>query len=133
MKTTRSSIALASRVGNDGVVSDSGSAGAKSVRSIGRSDTSRKKLIKSKSQIKNMQLGNKNNTNKPKFLTYEAREAFNRLSQAFIKAPIFQYFNPECYIRIKTDISDYSIREVLSQLTSNQLILDDIIFFQIKS
>ena len=67
---------------------------------------------------------NENSTNSdttkdgPKFLTPNARTAFNCLRLAFIEAPIFQYFDPECHIWIKTDASDYAIGGVLSQLTS---------------
>ena len=54
----------------------------------------------------------------PSFLTLEARSAFNHLRLAFIGAPILQDFDPECHIRIKTDVSDYIIDGVLSQLAS---------------
>ena len=37
----------------------------------------------------------------------------------FIKAPIFHHFDPECHIRVETDISGYTISEVLSQLISD--------------
>ena len=40
----------------------------------------------------------------PSFLTPKARSAFNRLWLAFTKAPILYHFDPECYIRIKTDV-----------------------------
>ena len=63
-------------------------------------------------------------TGEPKFLTPDAREAFNQLRQAFTKAPIFQHFDPECYIRIETDVSGYAIGGVLSQLTSDHLTPD---------
>ena len=51
---------------------------------------------------------------KPSFLTSGAKEAFNRLRLAFIKAPIFGHFDQKCYIQIKTDVSDYVISSVLS-------------------
>ena len=54
----------------------------------------------------------------PSFLTPEARSAFNRLWLAFTEAPIFQHFDPECHIWIKTDASGYAIGSVLSQLAS---------------
>ena len=38
------------------------------------------------------------------FLTFDAKEAFNQLRQAFIKVPIFQYFDLECYIWIETNL-----------------------------
>ena len=58
----------------------------------------------------------------PKFLTSNAKKTFNRLKQAFTKAPILQHFDPECHIRIETDASGYAIGRVLSQLTLNQVI-----------
>ena len=58
------------------------------------------------------------------FLTPSAREAFNQLRQAFIKAPILRHLNPECHIRIETNASGYAIRGVLSQLTSDYLTSD---------
>ena len=60
----------------------------------------------------------------PTFLTPNAREAFNQLSQAFTEAPILQHFDPECHIRIETDASSYAIGGVLSQLTSDHLTSD---------
>ena len=54
----------------------------------------------------------------PSFLTPEARAAFNRLRLAFTKAPILQYFGPECHIRIEIDVSGYTISGILSQLAS---------------
>ena len=54
----------------------------------------------------------------PSFLTLGARETFNRLRLAFTKALIFQHFDPECLIWIKTDVSGYVIDGVLSQLAS---------------
>ena len=40
---------------------------------------------------------------KPKFLTPDARTAFNRLWLAFTKALILWHFDPECHIWIETD------------------------------
>ena len=54
----------------------------------------------------------------PKFLTPDARTAFNRLRLAFTEAPILRHFDPECHIRIETDASGYAIGGVLSQLAS---------------
>ena len=114
LKTTGSSVASASRI-DDGEVVGS--------RGPGRSDTSRKSA-KSKSRSKSGHLGNNNNLEECKFLTPNAREAFNRLRQAFIKAPILRHFNPDCHIRIETDASGYAIGGVLSQLTPNQVTSD---------
>ena len=52
----------------------------------------------------------------PNFLTPNAKEAFNYLKLAFIKAPIFWHFDLESHIRIKTNASSYAIGRVLSQL-----------------
>ena len=54
----------------------------------------------------------------PKFLTPDARTAFNRLQLAFTEAPIFRHFDLECHIQIETDALGYAIGGVLSQLTS---------------
>ena len=115
LKTTGSSVASASRVDNDEVVGDGGA--------IGRSDVS-KKSAKSKSRTKSRYLGNSNNSEESKFLTYDTKKAFNHLRQAFTKAPILQHFDPECHIRIETDASGYAIGRVLNQLTSNYVISD---------
>ena len=48
------------------------------------------------------------------FFTPGARLAFTKLRQVFIKAPILHHFNPECHIRIETDISGYAISRVLN-------------------
>ena len=110
LKTTGLSVASASRVGDNKVV-DSGGA-------VGRSDVSRKS-VRAKSRTKSGHLDNSDDLEEYKFLTSNAREAFNRLRQAFTKAPILRHFDPECYIRIKTDVLGYAIGEVLSQLTPN--------------
>ena len=53
----------------------------------------------------------------PKFLTLDARIAFNCLRLAFIEVLIFWHFDPECHIQIKTDALGYAIGGVLSPLT----------------
>ena len=55
------------------------------------------------------------------FLTPGAKLAFTKLRQAFIKAPILHYFDPEHHIQVETDVSGYTIGGVLSQLTSDNL------------
>ena len=117
LKTTGSSIASASTVDDNEVVSGNGGVGV-DARSVGGSDAS-KKSTKSKSQIKSRHLGNSNDSEELKFLTSGARKAFNCLKQAFTKALILQYFDPKCHIRIETNASSYAIRKVLSQLTLN--------------
>ena len=81
-----------------------------------------------------MNLSNKLNNNKSKnlmhisniraikksiFLNPNAKKVFNYLKQAFIKALILQYFDLECYIQIKTNITRYAISKVLSQFNLN--------------
>ena len=115
LKATGLSITSASRVDDNEVVGGGGA--------VSRSDVSRKSA-KSKGQTKSEHLGNSNNLREPKFLTSDAKKTFNRLKQAFIKAPILQYFDPVFYIWTETDVSGYAIGRVLSQLTSNQVISD---------
>ena len=54
----------------------------------------------------------------PKFLTSNARTTFNGLRLAFTEASILWHFDPEYHIWIETDVLDYAIAGVLSQLTS---------------
>ena len=51
------------------------------------------------------------------YLTPDAKRAFDQLLQAFTEAPIFQHFDPEKYIQVKTDAFGHVIGGVLSQLT----------------
>ena len=55
------------------------------------------------------------------YLTPDIKNAFNYLRHAFTQAPIFQHFDPERHIQIQTNVSGYSINEVLSQVTLNDL------------
>ena len=55
------------------------------------------------------------------FLTPKARLAFTKLRQTFVKAPILYHFDPKCHIQIKTDLFEYTIGKILSQLTLNYL------------
>ena len=50
----------------------------------------------------------------PIFLTPNTKEIFNQLRQVFTKALILQYFDLKCYIRIETNVSGYTLGEVLS-------------------
>ncbi len=52
------------------------------------------------------------------FLTSESKKAFTKLRQAFVEAPIRNYFDLERHIQIETDASGYAISRILSQLTS---------------
>ena len=54
------------------------------------------------------------------FFTIRVKKAFIHLRKAFIKAPIFRYFNLERHIRIETDALRYAISEVFSQMISDQ-------------
>ena len=50
-----------------------------------------------------------------------AKKAFNHLRHAFTQAPIFEHFDSEQHIWIKTNASDYAIGGVLNQLTLDDL------------
>ena len=52
------------------------------------------------------------------YLTPDARRVFTQLRQAFNDALILWHFNPQCHIRIETNVSGYVIHAVLSQLTN---------------
>ena len=68
-----------------------------------RSDHDDRNLSKSKKSknVKSEILMHIEAIRKPMFLTFGARKAFNQLKQAFTKAPILQYFDPECLSRLK--------------------------------
>ena len=51
------------------------------------------------------------------FCTSKARLAFIKLRQAFVKTLIFYHFDLKRHIQIETDILDYAINKILSQLT----------------
>ena len=72
-------------------------------------------------------------TGEPIFLSFGIKKAFNHLWQAFIKALILQYFNLECHIQIKTNASCYAIRRVLSQLSTDWVILDKLNLAKFKN
>ncbi len=55
------------------------------------------------------------------FLISEAKKTFTELKQVFVETPILNHFNLERHIRIETDISDFAISGVLSQLTLDDL------------
>ena len=128
MKTTKLSIISSFRFDDNKVV---GSSSAESGDSVGGSDASRKSG-KSKNQTKSGQLSNTNIMEEPKFLISEVRETFNYLRQAFTKALILWHFDLKCHIQIKIDELGYTIRKVLSQLASNQLTLNNSIFFKLN-
>lgn len=55
------------------------------------------------------------------FFIFKARNDFIKLRQAFVKSLILNYFDPEHYIKIKTDVFSFAIGEIFSQLTLNNL------------
>ena len=93
---------------------------SKSEKSKGEKTSKSQNLAKSGKKLSKS--GNSTNSDAtkdgPKFLTPDARTAFNRLRLAFTEAPILRHFDPECHIRIETDASGYAIGGVLSQLAS---------------
>ena len=114
LKTTGSSDTAPSFGANDN--EDVGSGGKADDRNLSKSKKS--KNIKSEKQTRIKAI------REPTFLNPDAREAFNQLRQVVTKTPILRYFDPECHIRIKTGASRYTIRRVLSQLTSDLMTSD---------
>ena len=123
-KITRSSHDLASKVfraNSNKVIRGDG----------GRANKTGKNSSKFK-KSKNKKFGNLIYTNigateEPTFLNPGARDAFNFLRQAFTKALILRHFDPECHIRIETDVSGYVISRVFTQLSSDWVDPDDLI------
>ena len=74
--------------------------------------TKSKIMVKSKNH--DFSPNSKNKKAEIGFFTPETRLAFTQLRQAFVKAPILYYFDPESHIRIEIDILSYAIRAVLS-------------------
>ena len=109
---------------------DVGGNGIKYAKKSGKSSKSRKLKSKKTSKSQNLAksrkklLKSENSPNfdameaGPKFLTPDARTAFNRLWLAFTKVLILQHFDLKCYIWIETDALNYIIGGVLNQLTS---------------
>ena len=58
-------------------------------------------------------------TEKPSFLILNIKKTFNYLRLAFIKALILWHFDLENHIWIKTNVSSYTIGEILSKLNLN--------------
>ena len=71
--------------------------------------------------VKRSPLTSKNLNGAIGYLTPNVKQGFTQLRQAFIKASIFQHFDPECYIQIEIDASSYAVDRVLSQLTLDNL------------
>ena len=93
----------------DNIEVDSGKVRDDKVGKKGRKIFKSKNLSKSKKTVRSA------------FFTPGARLTFTKLRQAFFKAPILHYLDPECHIWIETDVSGYAISGVFSQLTSNDL------------
>ena len=83
-----------------------------------KSEKTSKSWNSAKLEKKSSKSGNSTNSNTtedgPKFLTPNARTAFNRLRLAFTKSLILQHFDLKCHIRIESDATSYAIGEVLS-------------------
>ena len=92
------------RAGNNKVVRGGGGRTNETVVDLSKNEKSRKLTC----------MLNIGATEKPNFLTFNARKAFNYLRLAFIEAPIFRHFDLESHIQIKTDASGYAIGGVLS-------------------
>ena len=45
----------------------------------------------------------------------EHQEAFDRIKQIFLKAPVLEMYDPKRETRVKTDASDYALGAILSQ------------------
>ena len=73
------------------------------------------KKVQKLSKSKNLSKSKK--TIRSDFLISRARLAFTKLRQTFVNAPILYHFDPERHIRIKTDVSNYTIGGVFNQLT----------------
>ena len=97
------------KAGNNEVVGGGGDRADKIIVDLSKNKKSRKLTC----------MPNIGATGKLNFLTPNAKKAFNYLRLAFIKAPILQHFDLESHIRIKTNVSGYTISRVLSQLNLN--------------
>ena len=69
-----------------------------------------RKIFKSKKMLRFMD-----------FFTFRARLAFIELRKAFVKVLIFYHFDLKYHIRIKTDVLEYVIDNVFSQLILDNL------------
>lgn len=76
--------------------------------------------IKTSKSVKSKELVQLKKT-RASFLISESKLVFTQLRQVFIKVPILYYFDPECHIKIETNVSGYTIGGVLSQLSAEGL------------
>ena len=107
----------------NGEIDRFGDDGVKYAKMSGKSKGQKKfkswKSAKFKKPSKNGNLPNFDAKNRgPSFLTLKAKAVLNRLQLAFTKALILWHFDPEYYIRIRTDVLSNAIGGVVSQLTS---------------
>ena len=86
---------------------------------VGGGDGKIGKRVQKSSKSKNLSKSKK--TVRSDFLTPGTKLAFTELRQAFVKAPIFQYFDLKRHIWIEMDVSGYAIGRILNQLTSDDL------------
>ena len=96
------------RAGNNKVV---GGGGGRADEMVVDSSMSKNEKSRKLTRVPNIEA-----IGEPNFLTSDAKEAFNHLRLAFIKAPILRHFDLKSHIRIETDTSGYAIGGVLSQL-----------------
>jgi hypothetical protein len=50
------------------------------------------------------------------YFTKKVKAAFKKLKKRFQSAPIFRLYNPKFPIRFETDISEFAIKIIISQL-----------------
>jgi hypothetical protein len=58
----------------------------------------------------------KNRKLDPFYFTKEVRAAFKELKERFQSAPIFRLYDPKFSIRFETNISEFAIKIIISQL-----------------
>ena len=83
---------------------------------VGKKD---QKIFKSKNLFKNLFKSKK--IVKTDILIPRTSLTFTKLRQVFVKALILHYFDLKCHIQVQTDVSNYAISEIFSQLTANNL------------
>ena len=77
-------------------------------------------------KIANLSSATKKMSSGADFLIPKASLAFSQLKKAFTKAPILHHFDPKRHIRIDTDAPGYAIGKVLSQLTTQRNLVDEV-------
>ena len=77
-----------------------------------------KKLIDAK-KIEASRAKNLNLDQSGMFIAVNAKKAFTKLRQAFVEAPILNYFDLERHIQIEMNALGYTIGGIFSQLNSN--------------